>query len=711
MRLRTKSMLWLLAAWALVLAIAGAIALGLWADLDAAERRALAAMLGQPQRVMLLLLAALALPLLLWACLRPFIAAYPARALKLAEQLQVIAGPNRSLRIEPGGAAEMARLAEGINALADAGARPRDGVEAQVAAANAQLEQEKNRLAALMSELAQAVLVCNAEGRVLLYNGAASSLLSGSGLPLGLGRSVYALLDRRSVEHAMAELQRRLELGGEPPAVRFVTSRAGQLLRSQAAAVLDPAGQLDGVVLVLEDITRAVERHSRIDRLLLQLTEGSRAAVANIRAAAETVDRFPDMDAPQRARFHAVIRGEAEALSRRIDEALVRGTEPAVSPWPLEDVLAADLLEALRRNLAASHGLNASVEGAEAPVWLEADSHALVRALTDLAGRIAGVRDLASPVLESTRIGRFVRLALRWPGPPLDDRQLEEWEQQVFDAAAPASGRRLKDVLEQHRAELWCQTDRRAGTSRLYLQLPALQHGVAAPSARPAPGRPVYYDFDLFGRAGQPAATALDERPLAALAFTVFDTETTGLDPSGGDEIVSIGAVRIVNGRLLRHECFDQLVDPRRAMPAEARRVHGIDDAMLAGQPTIDQVLPAFHDFAEDSVLVAHNAAFDLRFLQLKEAVTGVRFVQPVLDTLLLSAVAHAGHADAEHRLEAIAARLGVPVLGRHSALGDAIVAAEVLLKLLPLLATQGIRTLGEARAASQRTAYARLQY
>jgi DNA polymerase III subunit epsilon len=132
---------------------------------------------------------------------------------------------------------------------------------------------------------------------------------------------------------------------------------------------------------------------------------------------------------------------------------------------------------------------------------------------------------------------------------------------------------------------------------------------------------------------------------------------------------------------------------------------------MLEGQPGIDQVLPQLHRFAEDTVLVAHNAAFDLRFLQLKEASSGVRFEQPVLDTLLLSALAHPGQPESEHRLERIAARLGVPVLGRHTALGDAMLTAEVFLRLLPLLEQQGIRTLGQAREASRRTSYARLQY
>ena len=130
---------------------------------------------------------------------------------------------------------------------------------------------------------------------------------------------------------------------------------------------------------------------------------------------------------------------------------------------------------------------------------------------------------------------------------------------------------------------------------------------------------------------------------------------------------------------------------------------------MVAGQPTIAAVLPAFHAFAHDTVLVAHNAAFDMRFLQLKEAATGVVFDQPVLDTLLLSAVVHPNQAS--HRLEEIAARFDVAVLGRHTALGDAMVTAEVFLKMIPRLAEKGIDTLGQAREAAQKTYFARVKY
>jgi DNA polymerase III subunit epsilon len=147
-------------------------------------------------------------------------------------------------------------------------------------------------------------------------------------------------------------------------------------------------------------------------------------------------------------------------------------------------------------------------------------------------------------------------------------------------------------------------------------------------------------------------------------------------------------------------------VDPRRPLMRESIQIHGITEDLLRGQPTIDKVLPVFHRFCEETVLVGHNVAFDMRFLQMKEEATGVQFRQPVLDTLLLSAVIHPNQES--HQLEAIAARLGVNVAGRHTALGDAIVTGEVFLKMIPLLAAQGIHTLREAREAAERTYYAR---
>jgi len=282
------------------------------------------------------------------------------------------------------------------------------------------------------------------------------------------------------------------------------------------------------------------------------------------------------------------------------------------------------------------------------------------------------------------------------------------WQSDALEEGGEACPLTLKQIVERHNGEIWYQIDKPSQREFFRIAIPVAKPEEPAWSPPPADGsRPEFYDFDLFHQPGQ--TPELDDRPLTSLSYTVFDTETTGLSPSAGDEIVSIGAVRIVNGRLLEHEVFEQLVDPGRAMSTEASRVTGIETRMLANQPPIGKVLPAFHDFCADTVLVAHNAAFDLRFLRLKEDAAGVRFTQPVLDTLLLSAVIHP---DFEaHGLEAIAERMGVSPIGRHTALGDAIMTGEAFLRMIPLLAEQGIRTLRDAREASQKTYFARIQY
>ena len=395
-------------------------------------------------------------------------------------------------------------------------------------------------------------------------------------------------------------------------------------------------------------------------------------------------------------------------MSAQLDDALASDADPLQSPWPRDDIRASDLVFALQRSFEAGLGLASRFEGSPLQLWLHLDSHAMVQSLTQLAGLLRAALGVGEIVFELSEKGRFARLALCWTGTTLDPQLLHAWEAQVFAPGADGRGESLGEVLTRHGAEIWSQTDDGQGRHRLCVQLPTTQQEQRSVPL-PQRGRPVYYDFDLFHQAGQSAA--LDETPLTELTYTVFDTETTGLSPSEGDEIISIGAVRIVNARLLEHECFDRLVKPRRAVGRESQEIHGITPQMLADQPPLEQVLPMFARFAEDTVLIAHNAAFDMRFLALARKRTGLRFDHPVLDTLLLASLVQPGHRDSEHRLEQIAERLGLAVVGRHTALGDAMVTGAIFLRLLPLLAERGVRTLREAREASQQSVYATLDY
>ena len=196
---------------------------------------------------------------------------------------------------------------------------------------------------------------------------------------------------------------------------------------------------------------------------------------------------------------------------------------------------------------------------------------------------------------------------------------------------------------------------------------------------------------------------------LRELRFVVFDTETTGLNPSKGDEIISIGAVVVAQGRIVPEEVFETLVNPGIPVSAASTRIHGLTNDDLARQPGIDEALALFARFTEEAVLVAHNASFDMQFLKRKEGDTGIALRQPVLCTLVLSAIVHPNQTS--HALDTLLPRYGIHRAGRHTALGDARMTAELLLKLLPQIEARGIVTLEQAGRASQNNPLSRLRY
>ena len=220
-------------------------------------------------------------------------------------------------------------------------------------------------------------------------------------------------------------------------------------------------------------------------------------------------------------------------------------------------------------------------------------------------------------------------------------------------------------------------------------------------TARIAPeaARPLVFDFDLLNSR---AADRIEDTPLSALTYAVFDTETTGLLPHK-DEIVQLGAVRVVNGRIVPGEAMNELVDPGCPIPPASTKVHKVTDAMVAGKPDIGTVARRFHGFASGAVIVAHNAPFDMAFLRRHAKRAGVAWDHPILDTVLLSAVVFG--ASETHTLDALCDRLGVtiPEPLRHTALGDAQATAEVLVKLLPLLQARGLTTFGALIAETRK--------
>lgn len=715
---RAKYWLFLLAIIGITFSVIGLSVAGSWTNLNGAEKELLGHLAGK--LLPFPLLGAFILCLLIGGLVSLLFHFYIIPILKLSEETRLISKANADYRVPPRGAPELKFLAQTINESADTYSRMQQDINTQIAFSKAQIKEERNRLAALMSEIPHAVLVCNRDGQILLYNNKAKQLFADcnhssrneseqpQGL-IGLGRSVFGLLDRNPIAHALELSNRALANNQAVPISNFMLShQGGTYLRVNLALVLAEQNHpptMAGFVLTLEDMTAQISADNRRDSLLRALTDDLQEALNEIRDSITNILANPEMQVERLQQNRAIIDRASQALELRLQEARDDYTRHLRAQSKVEDIPGDSVLEVLTRNIQDQFDCQASYES-EPGAWLKLDSYSFVQSLTHLAGLLVNHHQINKLHFQLFTESKYLCLEIRW-AEGIDAAQLDNWRDTPLLSNNRGESFSFALLLERMAGKMEYLPDtEKKGFGGIRIRYAKTTDNEPLAIQSQLEHRPISYEFDLFEQRG---AAEMAQTPLRKLTFVVFDTETTGLNPSEGDEIIQLGAVRIVNQRILHHETIDQLIDPKRSVPESSVAIHGIDPALLPGQPTIDKALPEFHRFAEGAVLVAHNAAFDMRFLQLQEKKSGVRFDNPVLDTLLLSSIIHPNLKG--HGLDGIAKRLNITIVGRHTALGDSMVTAEVLLKLIPLLEAHGIVTLEDALLASKKSTFAKLDY
>lgn len=538
----------------------------------------------------------------------------------------------------------------------------RSALAESVARETARLASEKALLETLLADVPVAVLLCTADYQMVFYNGQAVSVLEAVGAP-GLDRNLFDYLREGPVRHAYARLA-RLDDPDATSDLICTTRASGRLLSGRMRVLARAQGdRRPGFVLTLRDVTAEHAAHTAREALLAEIFDRLRRPEADL----------------------STLRTAVAELGRRYDEG------EHLDWHPLTDVRARDLMDGIAAQFDA---LGLALVTQAPDLMLRGDGFELALLFRSLGQRLASGGHAHSFTLRvAEEEGPGAVIDLTWQGEPLPAADLDAWLAEALDAQTPDLTARA--VLDAHATQVRTETPAQ-GLAALRLTIPNARRA----TRRPAPiEREVVYDFELLSKA---RSAGMTETRLQDLTFVVFDTETTGLSPST-DEIVQIAAVRIVNGRRVRGEVLETLVDPERPIPQASTDVHGITDDMVKGAPTIAEVGRRFHDFARGAVLVAHNAPFDLEFLRRHEARMGVRFDHPVLDTLLLSALIY-GRSET-HSLDALATRLGIdiPEEARHTAIGDTIATADAFLKLVAMLEARGLATFGAVLAELRR--------
>lgn len=566
-------------------------------------------------------------------------------------------------------------LAPAAQAAAQSLAETRSALAEAVARETLRLGTEKSRLEALLSDVPVGVILCSADHALVFYNGPAADIIGtgrAGGLEAGLDRKLFDYLHDAPLRLA----HERLIATGDPDAVSdlLCTTTTGAYVLAARMRLLGDGGS-HGYVLTLRDITGDMAAEARREAMLEGALDSLRRPAA---ALATLVEVMPEAALP--APMQGALKDEVARLSQAVTRFGAARDEALAEAGALPQTRAFDLAQGLIARLGAEGQL---LTAETADLILRCNGYELLTLLEHLARHLTD-RGPLHLTIEEEDTGAAIRLS--WTGERVGVGELDRWLAVPLVPEAP--DRPARAVLVTHATELWPET---LADGRPALCLPIRQARRAVVRPKPVV-RKVVYDFDLLS----PARTdRLAETRLDRLTYVVFDTETTGLNPRQGDEIVQLAAVRIVNGRRVEGEVFDTLVNPGRPIPPVSTEVHGITDAMVADAPGVEEVVRRFHKFAEGAVLIAHNAPFDMEFLRRVEGTLGLSFDMPVLDTVLLSAVVYGQHET--HSLDALSHRLGItiPEEARHTAIGDTLATADAFLKLVPMLAGRGLDTFG----------------
>ena len=611
--------------------------------------------------------------------------------LEIKRGAEIVSRINLDHRIKVDAGDEIEELAIEFNLMAENLGKAYNELEGRVRDATLSLQEERNRLATVLRTMVDGVIVANEAAETILMNPRARIIL-GRGYSSGIGSPLSRIFPGDRLSFHLKRLRQGWEPGHEAVEEVIFPLRDGKLLKGSLSVVPGPEGERSGFLLVFRDLNAPTGEDKRFEETLLEMPQLLRGPVATAHALVETLQLHRQMSAEKQQTFLAAVAEEMDRLSVRVTAIEEAASAARTARWP---AITSDPRELLEESVTSVPGVSVEIGNGNPIPTVLVEPFSWVASLRCVLHWIEqkGSEQLqvgANLQVEDGTVVTTFRIKGTFAGDPAELESL---------VLCPAGEEPLPlgEAVRRNRGEIWT----RSSGDSLEVRLALLQATASSETGRDVgliEGEPAFYNFDLFLPRPVFERDDLLRADLADLDYVVVDTETTGLQLSQGDKVISISGIRIRRGRIQNVDIFNTLVNPGRPIPLESVKIHRIDDRMVTDAPSMNEVYPQFVEYLGNSVLVAHNAAFDKKCLDLAAAEVGLPQIDnPILDTIFLS---YALHKEIEgHSLEAIAERMGITIEGRHSSLGDARAAAQIFLGLLTLLPGRGVRTLAEAKA------------
>lgn len=395
---------------------------------------------------------------------------------------------------------------------------------------------EKQILAAFISKLPEAILICDASGTIILHDRQSEAWLApvppGSGPPARMnGTPITAHIDKDLMDHALDDMTEQLRQQASNTVSTFILHKHRRILQAQVVPVLSHTGLFTGFVVILDDITRQSHAEKRVESILKTLSQNARSPMAGIRAAIEAMRQFPGMDEKKQRRFQEIIYNESIALSDLLNRISEDYTGLIHTKKSLKTVFLRDLLQTVaRRGQRHTPGIFCHIaqNRENQDIRITADAYLMITAIFFVLEQVNVETGAVAFDIAFTTEKQIVLMDITWKGPPIDPRSIRQWESAAIHTRHAVLNISLKQVLDQHHSAIsTCPGPpgkKEPPGLRFFIpqDVNPVQESLEPVSALPET-RIQIRDLDLFDHSDQ--ETALDNRLLTELSYTALIRE------------------------------------------------------------------------------------------------------------------------------------------------------------------------------------------